>query len=132
MDKRRETPDILGDLLGGEPSSGPASQETVKPAERPAVKPARRQASKTARPKASRPAEEPEPEAGKVKATYYLGLETLDGLEEGWLQLRRLTGREQRTSISKSLILETALQIALEELEQAGRESKLASRILKQ
>jgi len=131
MDKRKETPDILGDLLGGEPSQ-PASQETVKPAERPAVKPARKQASRPAKPKASKPAEEPGPEAGKIKATYYLGLETLDRLEDGWLTLRRLTSREQRTSISKSLILETALQICLDELEQAGRESKLASRILKQ
>lgn len=135
MDKRKETPDILGALLGGESSEtspGPAGQEAVKPAEIQASKPARRQASKLRKVTESSKTEEPEEElAGKVKATYYLSLDTLDRLEDGWLKLRRMADREQRTSISKSLILDLALQIALDGLEQKGSGSELAGRILK-
>lgn len=118
MNKRKETPDILGDLLGGQPTELP--QE-----------PAKKQDSKPAMASDGQQAEEPESEqAEKIKATYYLTLETLDRLEDGWLTLRRLADREQRTSISKSQIIETALQIALEGLEQQGPQSELAGRIL--
>lgn len=118
MDKRKETPDILGDLLGGE-------------SPRPSQEPAKKQDSKPAMAGDGQRAEEPESEQGeKIKATYYLTLETLDRLEDGWLTLRRMADREQRTSISKSQIIETALQIALDGLEQQGPESELAGRIL--
>lgn len=141
MDKRKETPDILGDLLGGESSvpavkpaeqqdSKPASQEPSKTAESQTGKPARRQASKPAKRQASKPAEEPE-DTGKIKATYYLSLEAMNGLEAGWLALRKMADREQRTSISKSQILEQALLLALEELQEKGSQSKLAKKILK-
>ena len=109
MVKRKETPDILRDLLGEEPSNLPQ-----KPAKKQDAKPAKQQ---------------PEQEE-KVKATYYLTLDMLDRLENAWLTLRRMADRKQRTSISKSQIIEIALQIALEGLEQSGSESELAHRII--
>jgi hypothetical protein len=39
---------------------------------------------------------------------------------------------EARTGISKSLIVEAALQIVLDELEKTGQKSKLAKKILRE
>jgi hypothetical protein len=41
-----------------------------------------------------------------------------------------MASTEARTGISKSLIVETALQIALEELEKSGQKSRIAMRLL--
>ena len=141
MSDRRQTPDIMGDLLGEEekPSpkaeeqdtSIPASQQAGKTAKQQEGKPVKRQARKPARQPDSKPTEQEIPEAEKIKATYYLSPETIDSLNQAWLQLRRLAKAEDKAQISKSLIVDRALLLAIEELEAKGAKSKLASKTVK-
>jgi len=110
---RKQTPDILGDLLGGRPEqTPPESQQDAKPG--------RQQASNKASQKASKLDQD------KTKATFYISQETLDSLEEGWLKLRKLAKPEARAQVSKSGIVETALDILLHDLEANGPDSQLA------
>ncbi len=112
MADRKKLPDVMGDLLEGKAKQPqPARAEEHQPARKPAKQKA-----------------PPPPEAEeKVKATFYLSQEAVDALEDAWLQLRRLSS--DRSSVSKSAIVEAALEIALEELAKQGAESALASRM---
>ncbi len=147
MADRKETPDILGGLLGDKkPKTEEKREDTIKPeyhkASKPeeqlTSKPVSHKNSKTVEKPTSKPVKQPteapdkseEPSGEKLKATYYLAVEAVDALEEGWYQLRRMATTEARTGISKSLIVEAALQIALEELEKTGQKSRLAKRLL--
>jgi hypothetical protein len=117
MATRKPTPDILGDLLG-EPSAGrhtgiPAHQSPVLP-ENP-----------TARVSG-------DPAVERVKATFYLDPAVLEGLEDAWHRLRKLTKGTERGKVSKSLIVEVALELALRDLEEQGEASHLASKMVHQ
>ena len=130
MADRKKTPDILGSLLGdtskteyhntGIPEyhndSKPVRKSTSKPVSKPTGKPV------------SQKKPEPQEPAEKVKATYYLDAEAVEALEEGWMELRKLADKKDRGQISKSLIVELALKLALEELEKRGAESSLAKK----
>ena len=61
-----------------------------------------------------------------VKATFYLSREVLFSLEEARLKLRELARPEGRAKISKSLIVEVAIHLAIEDLEASGEKSPLA------
>jgi hypothetical protein len=74
-------------------------------------------ASKPVKKPASRPT---------VKATFYLTREVLLSLEEARLKLRELARPEGRAKITKSLIVEVAIQLAIEDLETSGEQSPLA------
>jgi outer membrane biosynthesis protein TonB len=141
MAERKQIPDIMGGLLGGKakppeqpapppaPAGQPAESERTEP-EQPAGKPAKQRASRPVKPAPTRkPAKAPAPPEAeeKIKATFYLSQDIVDALEDAWLQLRRLAS--DRSSVSKSLIVETALEIALEELTKKGDKSALASRM---
>jgi hypothetical protein len=147
---RKQTPDILGSLLGDkkaeekeENTIKPEYHKDSKPVKQPTSKPVSHKNSKTevkstskpdkATVDAPKPARESSTEASeeKVKATYYLAIEAVEALEEGWYQLRKMASTDNRTSISKSLIVETALQIVLEELVKSGQKSRIAKRLLK-
>jgi hypothetical protein len=68
----------------------------------------------------------------KAKATYYLLPETVEDLEAAWIRLRQMVGQVeklQKTQVSKSLIVEAALEIVLEELERKGTDSQLARKM---
>lgn len=133
MRDRKKTPDILGSLLGdtskpeyhnaGIPvhhnDSMPELQPTSKTVRKSTGKPVSKPTSKPAGQKKAE-AEEP---AEKVKATFYLDAKTVEALEDGWIQLRKLA--DNRGRISKSLIVELALDMALKELEKRGSESSL-------
>lgn len=130
-DKDRTPEDLLGSLLSGKK---PVSQDTGIPVSQQAVIPASQQASKPARKKAvTKPAQAPAKKAeqapgDKVKATFYLSEDTVEALEAGWLQLRKLVSKDQRSQVSKSLIVQLALQIALEELKSKKAQSQLAKK----
>lgn len=135
---RKPTPDILGSLLGGdkpapEPekdTSIPAYQHTGIPVEQPTSKPVSQPAGRPSRQRASKPAkqeETPEKEKAKAKATYYLSPETVEDLEEAWISLRRMASKDQKARISKSAIVEMAIQMAVEELEAKAEQSRLSS-----
>lgn len=60
-----------------------------------------------------------------VKTTTYLSQEIADRLDMAQIRLRRLTGKRGH-DLSRSAIIEAALTLALDELESAENESKLA------
>ena len=122
MAERKKTPDILGSLLGD--TSKPEYHNTGIPEYHNDSKPVRKPTSKPASQKKDR---DQEP-AGKVKATFYLDSKAVESLEDGWMELRKLADKKSRGRISKSLIVELALQLALEDLEKRGAESSLARR----
>ena len=61
-----------------------------------------------------------------IKATFYLSREVLFSLEQARLKLIEFARPEGRAKITKSLIVEAAIQLAIEELEASGEESPLA------
>jgi hypothetical protein len=61
-----------------------------------------------------------------VKASFYLTREVLASLEEARLKLRDMARPEGRAKITKSLIVEASIQLAIEELEALGAKSPLA------
>ena len=66
-----------------------------------------------------------------AKATYYLSPDVIDSLEESWFQLRRVVNGS-RAKISKSKIVEIALDMAIEDFEKNGQASQLAVRMSSQ
>jgi hypothetical protein len=131
MADRKKTPDILGSLLGdtsmpeyhntGIPEYHKDSKPELQPTSKPVSKPTGKPVSQK-KPEAQEPAE-------KVKATYYLDAEVVEALEEGWMELRRLADKKDRGRISKSLIVELSLQLALDELKTKGVNSLLAKKV---
>ena len=103
MQKRKETPDILSNLMDKQ------VQDTGKPANQ-----------HTSMPEST----------GKIKATYYISQITADDLEDAWLQMRKEASPEGRGEISKSSIVDVALKIVLADLKEQGKESQLASIML--
>jgi len=67
-------------------------------------------------------------EDSTVKATFYLTQETVDGLEDAWLQLRR-SSESNRGAITKSLLVRLAIEIALEDLTAKGSASQLVRKL---
>jgi len=131
MADRKKTPDILGSLLGD--TSKPEYHNTgipeyhndSKPELQPTIKTVRKPTSKPVSQKKAQ-AEEP---AEKVKATFYLDSKAVESLENGWMELRKLADKKARGQISKSLIVELALQMALEDLRKKGSDSLLAKKL---
>jgi len=114
MATRKPTPDILGDLVG-EPSAGhhtgtPVHQSTGVPENSPSRAPVHA------------PAE-------RVKATFYLDPAVLERLDDAWHRLRKGAKGADRGKVSKSLIVEVALEVALQDLEDQGAASSLARKM---
>lgn len=130
MRDRKKTPDILGSLLGD--TSKPEYHNAGIPVHHNDSKPVLQPTSKTVSQSTSKPARQKKAQAPntapaeKVKATFYLDAKIVEALEDGWIQLRKLA--DNRGRISKSLIVELALDMALEELKKKGSESSLCKR----
>ena len=148
MAERKKTPDILGSLLGdtikpeyhntGIPeyhnTGKPELQPTIKPVSQLTSKPVRKLTSKPVSQLPKKPAvslkkSEDTGPALKAKATFYLDAEIVEALETGWMELRKLADKKDRGQISKSLIVELALKMALEDLEKKGSDSLLAKKL---
>jgi hypothetical protein len=153
---RKQTPDILSDLLDGKgpalsdhspdapdaraqlagpstPSGGTKRPARTRSAQAPGVSAARR-APSTPRDAAAATAEsartretDDEP---KAKATFYLGRRALDVLDEAHYALRRSLPPRERSRINKSLIVEAALHMVLDDLEDPSRSDQLLARLL--
>ncbi len=125
MADRKKTPDVLSSLLNG---SKPASQQDSKPVRQQASKTVKRKADKTA---TSKPVKQQDSKLSKqhtsktvtqqdskpargTKATFYLSDSMIEALEEGRLHLRKTAPKQLKGLITKSLIVEMALEIALE------------------
>lgn len=130
MADRKKTPDIMADLLGGspqQPTIKPEGHNTGIPAYQPTIKTERKRSAPQVKPA---PEEKTPAQATreKVKATFYISADIVDRLEEGWSELRKISPKEARGEISKSFIVETCLQEALEGLARSGRTSLLAKK----
>ena len=142
MVDRKQTPDVLSDILGGGApapatnTSIPVSQQDGKLARQHTGKMVRRQDSKTARQPTGKTAEQPasketgQPAGKPGKATFYLSQEALDGLDEAWLKLRKMAKAEERGSISKSAIVELAILLAIKDLQDKESRGYLASHLV--
>jgi hypothetical protein len=62
-------------------------------------------------------------ENNKEKTTFNLSVSTLEKLEESWIKLRKQIKDKGR--ITKTLIVERAIELAIKELEEAGEASAL-------
>ncbi len=125
MSKRRSTPKLMDDLLSGNRPANtrkPANQNTSipeeLPQEQPAVQPRMQQTPRY---------QTASPDENKMKATFYIAQDVQFDLDDAQSQLRRLAPRYvKKQQLSKSAIVETALRLAFEELEQQGTNSRLA------
>jgi hypothetical protein len=101
MQKRKSTPDILSDLMNEPNTNTPVNQHTNVSAS-----------------------------TDKTKATYYISQVAVSELEEVWQQLRKTAPPALKGEISKSLIVDIALKIVLEDFRQWGAKSQLANKTL--
>jgi hypothetical protein len=109
MANRKQTPDILAEVLDKK-----AKPKASRPVKHKNIKPERQHTIKS---------------DNKVKATYYISQETIADLEDTQYQLRKMAG-ENRSRVSKSFIVEMAVQMALEEVETKGTKSSLLKAVL--
>lgn len=65
---------------------------------------------------------------GKEKATFNLSLSTLEALEDAWIILRRQLKGQQK--ITKTLIVETAIKAALDDLHTRGKNGDIHKRLI--
>jgi len=127
---RQQTPDIMADLMQ---SSEPASNKNIQKqskndcdqAEDPSLETGQEnhKTIKLAKNKATKQDNGMETIYLKEKATFNISQSTLTKLEDAWIQLKRQLKGEQR--ITKTAIVEMALEICIKELTQKETESAL-------
>ena len=157
MAEKHRTPDILGSVLSAPLPA--AAEEPAQPEAAPKCKTARQQNGKMVKRNTGKIVNHQDGEIArqnidkttkhqdgipvtsqdkslqadteKVKATFYLAPEAVEGLEDAWLQLRRQArGARRKRAISKSEMVEMALQIMLEDLETHGEASRISGKLL--
>ncbi len=134
MTERKRTPDILSDLLGSaqpsplRPHPSTLEQQDGTPEYQQDSKMSGQQdGAQGAKEDLGR--DETNVDEPKVKATFYLSKSVVEALEDAHLALRRMAGAPRRSGVSKSLIVEKALELALEELALEASQSRLARKI---
>ena len=112
MGIRRKTPDILGDVL----SDKPEKQNTIKPEKQNTIKPEEGKDIRI----------ESQDAVGKTKATYYISTDAIDALDEIWFRLRKAAKAGDKGKVSKSLIVEAAIEMIFGNLESEGADNLVA------
>lgn len=133
MVARRETPDILSDVLGSKPASIIAKGTHDS-------KPEHHNTGKTEHPNSAIPAKQHIPseplkpitdeEGDKVKVTFYISSDAVQSLEDAWLSLRKLTKQRTRRSTSKSKIVEAAIRMAAQDVADKGEQSRFVDAVI--
>lgn len=137
---RQQTPDIMGNLMSGNTSLIDDEQENNKEIkqynnkksehlerESPFEDTASNKTIKLSKNKAICQDVNKEIIEMKEKATFNLALSTLETLEDAWIKLKRQFKGEQR--ITKTAIVEMALEICLNEFEESKGESLLYKKL---
>lgn len=106
---RKETPDLLSQLMGGNIGIEQENNKAINHASNINSSP---DSNKTIK-----------QESGKEKTTFNLSLSTLEKLEDSWIKLRRQIKDKGR--ITKTLIVERAIELAIQEFEEKGESSLL-------
>jgi len=131
MPDRKKTPSVLDELLGGasaqEPESKPSVPTEGQKARSTEVQRARRPASRKSA--STEVQKEANTEVQKIKTTFLFSRQAISRLEACWYEMRCSSGRKD---ISRSQIIEQALEQALEEYDQLKERSKLAQYWLSQ
>ena len=125
-DKREETPDILGDVLDPDETGGSSTENTDDIDEEQGRGEENDSAGKEGGVDQSNGTED----TPKRKATYYLREDTLSKLEEVWFQLRQQADEGEKRSVSKSAIVEAAIEAAIDELESDEGRDAILQRLL--
>ncbi len=133
MASRKSTPDILGSVMDGtlrkEENHKPIKQELKKEAILPSTQPDKKLLNDFS--SALPIKDEREGFIGieelKEKTTLMLSVQLLNTLEEKWMELRKLIGSKQ---VSKSLIAQISIEIALQDFEKNKESSRLFSLLL--
>ena len=132
MADRLSTPDILGAVMSGETIKEESNkaikqeiQEEIDQVSNKAVK----QPKNKAISKKSESVEEgsSHSEEPKEKVTYNLPVRVLNELEDKWIEMRRLSGSKQ---VSKTLIVEMALEMAFAEFDMKKEGSKFYCKLV--
>ena len=118
---RKETPDILGALMGG--AIKPESQLAVEQESVQAIKPVSNKGIKQAHFDGMRPPVEDQTDQAipKEKATFNLSKAILSNLEDVWIEIRKKRGDKK---ISKTDIVEQAVEDAIKDFRFKGNLSK--------
>ena len=136
MTTRRSTPDILGSVLDGTA----VKQESHKAIKKELNIETMQQNNKASARFSLREQQDPalnnfmlqqsdinnSPEDLKEKATFNLSVAVLRRLEDKWMEIRKITGSKQ---ISKTLIVEIALEMAFAEFELQNETSLFYSKL---
>ena len=125
-DKREETPDILGDVLDSDETGGSSAENTDDTD--------KQQGREEENDSSGKEGDVDQPNdtenSPKRKATYYLREDTLSKLEEVWFQLRQRADEGEKRKLSKSAIVEAAIEAAIDELESDERGGAILQRLL--
>jgi len=105
---RKQTPNILDKVIDGEQTTSTPVQHNT---------------SKTVKHHNGKAGSD-----DKIKGTFYLTAAVMEQLDDAWLSLRKQA--QQRSQVSKSAIVEAALQIALDDIQKRGSESQVADKLL--
>jgi hypothetical protein len=133
---RKSTPDIMGNLMGTTtiekvPQSNKAiKQESNTKMPQPSINTQQnRLSNKAIKPVIKQDSNKAIINALKEKTTFNLPLQTLEILDDAWVTLRKKFKGEQR--ITKTLIVEKAIEIALADFESKSELSDLYFRMKK-
>lgn len=128
-DKREETPDILGDVLDPDETGGGSSMDKTDNTANTEGQ-GREEASGSSGKEGGAGRSNDTEDTPKRKATYYLHEDTLSDLEEAWFQLRQRADEGEKRKVSKSAIVEAAIETAIEELESGEEGSAILRKLL--
>jgi len=126
-DKRKETPDILGDVLDPDETEGSSSTENTDDTDK---QQGREEENDSVGKEGGVDQASGTEDTPKRKATYYLREDTLSKLEEVWFQLRQRADEGQKRKVSKSAIVEAAIEDAIEELKSDEGGDAILQRLL--
>lgn len=126
-DKREETPDILGDVLDPDETEGSSSTENTDDTDK---QQGREEENDSSGKEGGVDQSNGTEDTPKRKATYYLREDTLSKLEEVWFQLRQRADEGEKRKVSKSAIVEAAIEDAIEELKSDEGGDAILQRLL--
>ena len=126
-DKREETPDILGDVLDPDETEGSSSTENTDDTDK---QQGREEENDSSGKEGGVDQSNGTEDTPKRKATYYLREDTLSKLEEVWFQLRQRADEGEKRKVSKSAIVEAAIETAIDELESDEGGDAILQRLL--
>lgn len=127
--KREETPDILGDVLGSE-EGDEESVETATAADEPREEKGREEETDSNGEEGGADRTNNSSGEAKRKATYYLHEDTLSDLEEVWFRLRQQADKGEKRKVSKSAIVEAAIEAAVDDLKSDEEGSTIIRQLL--